>query len=214
MRPCMWNSGGMSETTVVAVVTIVLVVLPLLWALSGWFSRRSSRAMLRGLGLALIPIGLVLTGLMRLFVRAIRLVVDWFAGTVMTSTMWIGVIVIAVGLVTWLVAGIMAPVDRETGRQRRQDHAARKQTREASSAKDSRSTEAPAHNPTDSAPTSGAAPDTAPSHSASGTRRTPTDAPVRTSEPASSSKPSPTISGADKDEDAELEEILRKRGIE
>ena len=59
MRPCMWNSGGMSETTVVAVVTIVLVVLPLLWALSGWFSRRSSRAMLRGLGLALIPIGLV-----------------------------------------------------------------------------------------------------------------------------------------------------------
>ena len=156
MRPCMWNSGGMSETTVVAVVTIVLVVLPLLWALSGWFSRRSSRAMLRGLGLALIPIGLVLTGLMRLFVRAIRLVVDWFAGTVMTSTMWIGVIVIAVGLVTWLVAGIMAPVDRETGRQRRQDHAARKQTREASSAKDSRSTEAPAHNPTDNAPTSGA----------------------------------------------------------
>ena len=108
----------------------------------------------------------------------------------------------------------MAPVDRETGRQRRQDHAARKQTREASSAKDSRSTEAPTRNPTDNAPTSGAAPDTAPSHSASGTRRTPTDAPVRTSEPASSSKPSPTISGADKDEDAELEEILRKRGIE
>ena len=42
----------MSEPTVVAVVTIVLIVLPLLWALSGWFSRRSSRAMLRGVGLA------------------------------------------------------------------------------------------------------------------------------------------------------------------
>ena len=117
----------MSEPTVVAVVTIVLIVLPLLWALSGWFSRRSSRAMLRGVGLALIPVGLVLTGLMRLLVRAIRLVVDWFAGTVMTTTIWIGIIVIAVGLVTWFVSGIMPPVDRETGRQRRQDHAARKQ---------------------------------------------------------------------------------------
>lgn len=97
----------MSEPTVVAVVTIVLIVLPLLWALSGWFSRRSSRAMLRGVGLALIPVGLVLTGLMRLLVRAIRLVVDWFAGTVMTTTIWIGIIVIAVGLVTWFVSGIM-----------------------------------------------------------------------------------------------------------
>ena len=108
----------MSETTVVAVVTILLVVLPLLWALSGWLSRRSSRALLRGLGLALIPTGLVLTGLMRLLVRAIHLVVDWFAGTVMTTTIWIGVIVIAIGLVTWFVAGFMSPVDRETGRQR------------------------------------------------------------------------------------------------
>jgi len=35
---------------------------------------------------------------------------------------------------------------------------------------------------------------------------------VATSGPASS--PKPTISTADKDEDAELEEILRKRGIE
>ena len=138
----------MSEPTVVAVVTIVLIVLPLLWALSGWFSRRSSRAMLRGVGLALIPVGLVLTGLMRLLVRAIRLVVDWFAGTVMTTTIWIGIIVIAVGLVTWFVSGIMPPVDRETGRQRRQDHAARKQARGDSQTKGPRSTKTPDHNPT------------------------------------------------------------------
>lgn len=103
----------MSEPTVVAVVTIVLIVLPLLWALSGWFSRRSSRAMLRGVGLALIPVGLVLTGLMRLLVRAIRLTVDWFAGTVMTTTIWIGIIVIAVGLVT-----LVCVWDRVAGRSR------------------------------------------------------------------------------------------------
>ena len=199
----------MSEPTVVAVVTIVLIVLPLLWALSGWFSRRSSRAMLRGVGLALIPVGLVLTGLMRLLVRAIRLVVDWFAGTVMTTTIWIGIIVIAVGLVTWFVSGIMPPVDRETGRQRRQDPAARKQARGDSQTKGPRSTKTPDHNPTgNNAPTTGAAP----SQGASKAQQTPTDAPVATSGPASS--PKPTISTADKDEDAELEEILRKRGIE
>ena len=152
---------------------------------------------------------MVLTGLMRLLVRAIRLVVDWFAGTVMTTTIWIGIIVIAVGLVTWFVSGIMPPVDRETGRQRRQDHAARKQARGDSQTKGPRSTKTPDHNPTgNNAPTTG----TAPSQGASKAQQTPTDAPVATSGPASS--PKPTISTADKDEDAELEEILRKRGIE
>ncbi|MSS46416.1 hypothetical protein FYJ43_10390 [Cutibacterium sp. WCA-380-WT-3A] len=185
----------MSETTVVAVVTIVLVVLPLLWALSGWLSRRSSRAMLRGLGLAVLPIGLVLTGLMRLLVRAIHLVVDWFTGTAMTRTIWIGVIVIVIGLVTWFVAGFMTPVDRETGRQRRQDHATRKKARDASQAiPASTSTNAPGPHTTRDA-----------------SETTPASAPVRTSRPVPEK---PSAPASDNDEDAELEEILRKRGIE
>ncbi|QQY14889.1 hypothetical protein JMX53_11825 [Cutibacterium avidum] len=199
----------MSETTVVAVVTILLVVLPLLWALSGWLSRRSSRALLRGLGLALIPTGLVLTGLMRLLVRAIHLVVDWFAGTVMTTTIWIGVIVIAIGLVTWFVAGFMSPVDRETGRQRRQGHAARKQARTKDASPESAPTQNTSRRTT---PVTRGRTADAP--------KTPADAPVPTS-PSSSSKPAsspnkaaPKISAAEKDEDAELEAILRKRGIE
>lgn len=199
----------MSETTVVAVVTILLVVLPLLWALSGWLSRRSSRALLRGLGLALIPTGLVLTGLMRLLVRAIHLVVNWFAGTVMTTTIWIGVIVIAIGLVTWFVAGFMSPVDRETGRQRRQGHAARKQARTKDASPESASTQNTSRRTT---PVTRGRTADAP--------KTPADTPVPTS-PSSSSKPAsssnkaaPKISAAEKDEDAELEAILRKRGIE
>ncbi|MGK2309354.1 hypothetical protein [Cutibacterium sp. V947] len=200
----------MSETTVVAVVTIVLVVLPLLRALSGWFSRRSSRALLRGLGLALIPIGLVLTGLMRLLVRAIRLVVDWFAGAAMTPAIWIGVIAIAIGLVTWFIAGFMPPVDRETGRQRRQDHAARKQARATSVSPKSQGSASPQSAPQGSRPASetSSLPVDAP--------KTPATAPVRTPS-SSSSEPtarSSKISATEKDEDAELEDILRKRGIE
>lgn len=180
-----------------------------MWALSGWLSRRSSRALLRGLGLALIPTGLVLTGLMRLLVRAIHLVVDWFAGTVMTTTIWIGVIVIAIGLVTWFVAGFMSPVDRETGRQRRQGHAARKQARTKDASPESAPTQNTSRRTT---PVTRGRTADAP--------KTPADAPVPTS-PSSSSKPAsssnkaaPKISAAEKDEDAELEAILRKRGIE
>ncbi|MDO4413245.1 hypothetical protein [Cutibacterium sp.] len=184
----------MSETTVVAVVTIVLVILPVLWALSGWLFRRSLRALLRGVGLALVPIGLVLTGLMRLLVRAIHLVVDWFAGTAMTTTIWIGVVVIAIGLVTWFIAGFMSPVDRETGRQRRQDHAARKQARSKTASPQSTSTGS-ASLQKDSQQT---------------TSQKPRKNQGTTTRAVDASK----IPAAEKDEDAELEAILRKRGIE
>lgn len=146
---------------------------------------------------------------MRLLVRAIHLVVDWFAGTVMTTTIWIGVIVIAIGLVTWFVAGFMSPVDRETGRQRRQGHAARKQARTKDASPESASTQNTSRRTT---PVTRGRTADAP--------KTPADTPVPTS-PSSSSKPAsssnkaaPKISAAEKDEDAELEAILRKRGIE
>ena len=68
----------MDETSIVILVTIITTVLPVLWAIFGWLARRSWRPVLRGLGLALVPIGLLVTGLMRLLVRALALVVNWF----------------------------------------------------------------------------------------------------------------------------------------
>ncbi|WCC79186.1 hypothetical protein O6R08_06415 [Cutibacterium equinum] len=203
----------MSETTVVAVVTIVLVFLPLLWALSGWLSRRSSRALLRGLGLTLIPVGLVLTGLMRLLVRALRLVVNWFAATTMTTTIWIGVVVLAVGLVTWLVAGFMTPVDRETGRQRRKEHAARKQARPKNASRESASTGSGSPQNGSQQPwtnqTTGSGANTAKSSANAPAQGWPSTS----STPGSSSTASPNVSATEKDADAEVEDILRRRGL-
>ena len=116
----------MDETSIVILVTIITTVLPVLWAVFGWLARRSWRPVLRGLGLALVPIGLLVTGLMRLLVRALTLVVSWFARTQMTTTIWTGVIVAAIGLLTWIGAGFMTPLTREEARQRRAEHRERR----------------------------------------------------------------------------------------
>ncbi|ERF55443.1 MAG: hypothetical protein E7G49_06375 [Cutibacterium granulosum] len=116
----------MDETSIVILVTIITTVLPVLWAVFGWLARRSWRPVLRGLGLALVPIGLLVTGLMRLLVRALTLVVSWFAHTQMTTTIWTGVIVAAIGLLTWIGAGFMTPLTREEARQRRAEHRERR----------------------------------------------------------------------------------------
>lgn len=208
----------MSETTVVAVVTIVLVVIPLVWALSGWFGRRSHRAVLRGLGLAIVPIGLVLTGLMRLLVRAIRLVVDWFAGTVMTTTIWIGIIVIVAGLVMWFVAGFMTPVTREMGRERRRQRAERSKasrtpkdatrTKQATRTASGTSERTEPANPVSASP---APVTTRTDHGTPSATTSRTDHGSSAVQRHETASPRPTAD--DRAEDAEVEKILRDRGI-
>ena len=173
----------MDETSIVILVTIITTVLPVLWAVFGWLARRSWRPVLRGLGLALVPIGLLVTGLMRLLVRALTLVVNWFAHTQMTTTIWTGVIVAAIGLLTWIGAGFMTPLTREEARQRRAEH----RERRAAGA---------AGKPT--APTSRAS--QVPQAGADKTRRT---APSPAASRGSGMSP----------EDEELEKILKDRGI-
>ena len=173
----------MDETRIVILVTIITTVLPVLWAIFGWLARRSWRPVLRGLGLALVPIGLLVTGLIRLLVRALALVVNWFAHTQMTTTIWTGVIVAAIGLLTWIGAGFMTPLTREEARQRRAEH----RERRAAGA---------AGKPT--APTSRASRTS--QAGATKTRRT-------ASSPAASRR-----SGMSP-EDEELEKILKDRGI-
>lgn len=173
----------MDETSIVILVTIITTVLPALWAVFGWLTRRSWRPVLRGLGLALVPIGLLITGLMRLLVRALSLVVSWFAHTQMTTTIWTGVIVAAIGLLTWIGAGFMTPLTREEARQRRAEH----RERRAAGA---------AGKPT--APTSQSS--QVPQAGADKTRRT---APSPAASRGSGLSP----------EDEELEKILKDRGI-
>lgn len=176
----------MDETSIVILVTIITTVLPVLWAVFGWLARRSWRPVLRGLGLALVPIGLLVTGLMRLLVRALTLVVSWFAHTQMTTTIWTGLIVAAIGLLTWIGAGFMTPLTREEARQRRAEHRERRAAGAAGKP-------------------------TAPTSRASRTSQVPQAGADKTRRTA----PSPAVSRGSglSPEDEELEKILKDRGI-
>ncbi|MDU1778584.1 MAG: hypothetical protein E6788_00065 [Propionibacterium sp.] len=173
----------MDETSIVILVTIITTVLPALWAVFGWLTRRSWRPVLRGLGLALVPIGLLVTGLMRLLVRALTLVVSWFAHTQMTTTIWTGVIVAAIGLLTWIGAGFMTPLTREEARQRRAEHRERRAAGAAGKP-------------------------TAPTSRASRASQARTDKAPRTAPSPAASRGSGMSP-----EDEELEKILKDRGI-
>jgi len=173
----------MDETSIVILVTIITTVLPALWPVCGWLPRRSWRPVLRGLGLALVPIGLLVTGLMRLLVRALTLVVSWFAHTQMTTTIWTGVIVAAIGLLTWIGAGFMTPLTREEARQRRAEHRERRAAGAAGKP-------------------------TAPTSRASRASQARTDKAPRTAPSPAASRGSGMSP-----EDEELEKILKDRGI-
>lgn len=181
----------MDETQTLVVVTVILIGLPLVWAAVGWFARRSVRPLLRGVGLALVALGLLLTGLLRLLVRAIGQVVVWFSGVDLTAVVWTGIVVAVVGLVMWLVAGAMTPISRDEARRRRE--AARAARRRGSDC---------AGKPGDE----GRAPAAGPG---SDSRRG-----VGTAPASRRSQAAPEDSTTMSDEDRELEELLRRRGIE
>lgn len=68
---------------------------------------------MRGIGAALVPVGLWLVGLTRLITIWLEQAFDWVRATRMTTTSWIGVVVAAAGVVAWLAAGYLDPVTRK-----------------------------------------------------------------------------------------------------
>lgn len=120
----------MSQSTATIVVSIVLIALPLAWTVWMWVRRHSTRALVRGIGAALIPVGLWLVGLTRLITIWLQQAVDWVRATRMTTTAWVGLAVVAAGVVAWLAAGYLDPVTRKQAKAWRQG---RKQTQAAAS---------------------------------------------------------------------------------
>lgn len=114
----------MSEATITVIVSVVLIVLPLAWAVLMWVRRHSVRSVLRGIGAALVPAGLWVLGLMSLVAGWLRQSVDWVRSTHMDTTRWVGVGGAALGIVIWLGAGYLEPVTRQQAKQRRIENSA------------------------------------------------------------------------------------------
>lgn len=72
------------------------------------FSRGRRGRAVQGLALALAPVALYLTGLLRLVWDAVVAVVRWATGNVFELTAWIGFGVLALSVVLWVVGGVLA----------------------------------------------------------------------------------------------------------
>ena len=90
------------------IVTLALAII-ILAVTAGLTARhRSIRALVMGLGLASIPVGLWLTGVTDLTVNGIRSLIDWFQRTPFTTVTTWG-LALAVGGIVLLVIGSFLP---------------------------------------------------------------------------------------------------------
>lgn len=70
--------------------------------------RKGSRGrVVQGVALALAPIALYFTGLLRLLWDAVVAVVGWATSIIFTPSMWFGISLLALCLVLWVVGGLL-----------------------------------------------------------------------------------------------------------
>ncbi len=93
------------------IITVGLAIVILAIAAGLMARNRSIRALVIGLGLAAIPVGLYLTGVTDLTVNGIRSLVDWFQRTAFTNAVAWG-LGLAIGGIVLFVIGIFLPKGR------------------------------------------------------------------------------------------------------
>lgn len=154
---------------VALLLTIGLTIVILAVAAGVTARVRRARPAVLGVGLALIPVGLYLTGVTQLTANGVKSLIDWFARTPFTTATAWGIGLAIAGIVVFVAGNLM-----------------------------------PKHEP---APRPAAQPKAAPGKPAQPqvTGAAPTKA-------TPAAKPAPAAKGVDP-EDAEIEALLRKRGI-
>ena len=175
----------MSNETLAIILTAVLAVAALGWTLWGAQRLRGTHHLLRGLGLALVPVGLWLTGVMELVAGGLRAVVQYFRDASLDTLMISGLVVTVLGLALFFGANMIEPRSRARSKELRAERASKHQVQVPS-----QRNPAAVGSSTSSAPTG------------------------KSSSPATA-QPQPRGKNAGlSDEDAEIEALLRKRGIE
>ena len=85
------------------------LTLTLLGGIYTWFAyqRRGTAAALRGAGLTLIPIALLLTDTLRMLTRIVDAIGDWALNIAFNPFVWAGVVLAGVSVVCFVVAGVL-----------------------------------------------------------------------------------------------------------
>ncbi|MFP5283508.1 MAG: hypothetical protein ACLGIF_08675 [Actinomycetes bacterium] len=93
--------------TVLLPLCVGLTLLGILITALAW--RRGNRGrVVQGLGLALAPVALYLSGLLRLLWNGGVALTRWVAEVILSPQVWIGLSLLALSLVLWVVGGFVA----------------------------------------------------------------------------------------------------------
>lgn len=111
----------MSADVFAIIVTIVLAAAGVAAAVLGWRRARSVRAVVRGLSASFMVVGLWATGVLTLLLGGVRAVISWITAQRLTTQMWVGIAVTAVGVVLYVVSTQLTPVTRAEARKRREE---------------------------------------------------------------------------------------------
>lgn len=93
-------------------LTITLTALGGVWTAYA-FRNRGVASGLRGLGITLVPLGLLLTDSLRMVTRIVNAVGSWVGGLAWNPLTWIGLIVLGVSATCFVVSGVLR--DRQLG---------------------------------------------------------------------------------------------------
>ncbi len=103
----LWQIGWMPPSDVVLLpLCIGLALIGVIVAGVAW--RKGSRGrVVQGIGLALAPIALYFTGLLRLVWDAVVALVSWATSIIFSPSMWFGISLLGLCVVFWVVGGLL-----------------------------------------------------------------------------------------------------------
>ena len=106
--PLLWHRRRMpAADTVLLPLCVALALLGIVVTGIAWRRGNKGRAM-QGVGLALAPLALYLTGLLRIVWDFVVAVVGWAGRIIFTPAVRSGLGLLALGIVLWVVGGIVA----------------------------------------------------------------------------------------------------------
>jgi hypothetical protein len=97
----------MTPTVFAVLATILISLVGIIYAVQGWLTKRSWRALLRGAGLVLVPVGLLASGLMKLAVNGVYSLVDWSGWDRMGFGLQIGLWLGGIGIVIYVIGSFL-----------------------------------------------------------------------------------------------------------
>jgi hypothetical protein len=103
----LWQIGRMPPSDVVLLpLCIGLALIGVIVAGVAW--RKGSRGrVVQGIGIALAPVALYFTGLLRLVWDAVVALTGWATSIIFTPSMWFGISLLGLCVVLWVVGGLL-----------------------------------------------------------------------------------------------------------